>query len=229
MAQRVLQCRLRALGRPADLSARPRRGAIFRLSPRLRRRPPAATARVDKGGLHAVGRAARAGQAACPDKLDNIVAGGIGNGHGIAATLLKEADEEAAIPADLARRAVPVGAVSYLMENDSRHPRRRSFRLRSRTAGPGIRAAKTARRRGRRFPVSMPCEQASSNAVRSDRRFQVQRQSGNPRFCVAARADRGRRPRTTSAIASGASPPARVDKCRHCERSGNVSCRDQVP
>jgi 8-oxo-dGTP pyrophosphatase MutT (NUDIX family) len=51
-----------------------------------------------------------------PNKLDNLVAGGIGNGHGIAATLLKEADEEAAIPAALARRARPVGAVSYRME-----------------------------------------------------------------------------------------------------------------
>lgn len=53
-----------------------------------------------------------------PDKLDNVVAGGIGNGHGIAATLVKEAEEEAAIPAELARQAVPVGAVSYVMEND---------------------------------------------------------------------------------------------------------------
>ncbi len=33
-----------------------------------------------------------------PNKLDNIVAGGIGNGHGVAATLLKEGDEEASIP-----------------------------------------------------------------------------------------------------------------------------------
>jgi len=51
-----------------------------------------------------------------PDKLDNIVAGGIGNGHGILATLYKEADEEAMIPAGLIAGAAPVGAVSYLME-----------------------------------------------------------------------------------------------------------------
>ncbi|HVB18426.1 MAG TPA: DUF4743 domain-containing protein [Stellaceae bacterium] len=53
-----------------------------------------------------------------PDKLDNIVAGGIGNGHGIAATLFKEAEEEAAIPAALVERALPVGAVSYRMETE---------------------------------------------------------------------------------------------------------------
>jgi len=51
-----------------------------------------------------------------PNKLDNLVAGGIGNGHGAAATLAKEADEEAAIPAGLIRRAVPVGAMTYRME-----------------------------------------------------------------------------------------------------------------
>jgi 8-oxo-dGTP pyrophosphatase MutT (NUDIX family) len=53
-----------------------------------------------------------------PNKLDNIVAGGIGNGHGIAATLFKEAEEEAGIPAALVERAVPVGAVSYCMETE---------------------------------------------------------------------------------------------------------------
>jgi len=51
-----------------------------------------------------------------PDKLDNMVAGGIGNGHGVAETLLKEGEEEASIPANLTRGAVPVGAVSYRME-----------------------------------------------------------------------------------------------------------------
>lgn len=51
-----------------------------------------------------------------PDKLDNIVAGGIGNGHGLVETLVKEADEEAMIPPDLVARAVPAGAVSYRME-----------------------------------------------------------------------------------------------------------------
>src|SRR4051794_6027447 len=36
-----------------------------------------------------------------PDKPDNIVAGGIGNGHGVVGTLFKEAEEEGGIPAPL--------------------------------------------------------------------------------------------------------------------------------
>jgi 8-oxo-dGTP pyrophosphatase MutT (NUDIX family) len=51
-----------------------------------------------------------------PNKLDNIVAGGIGNSLGVAETLYKEAEEEAAIPAQLVDRAVPVGAISHCME-----------------------------------------------------------------------------------------------------------------
>jgi 8-oxo-dGTP pyrophosphatase MutT (NUDIX family) len=51
-----------------------------------------------------------------PDKLDNMVAGGIGHGHDDADTLLKEGEEEAAVPRDLMRRAIPVGAVLYRME-----------------------------------------------------------------------------------------------------------------
>jgi 8-oxo-dGTP pyrophosphatase MutT (NUDIX family) len=53
-----------------------------------------------------------------PDKLDNLVAGGIGNGHGIAATLVKEAEEEAAIPPGLIAQARPAGAVSYRMQTE---------------------------------------------------------------------------------------------------------------
>src|SRR5260370_1122659 len=72
--------------------------------------------RRERGELHLwIGRRAPNKRVA-PNKLDNVVAGGIGNGHGIAATLVKEADEEAAIPAELARRAGPGGAVSYVME-----------------------------------------------------------------------------------------------------------------
>jgi 8-oxo-dGTP pyrophosphatase MutT (NUDIX family) len=52
-----------------------------------------------------------------PNKLDNLVAGGIGNGHGILDTLAKECEEEASMPASLSGRAVPAGAVSYRMEN----------------------------------------------------------------------------------------------------------------
>ncbi len=53
-----------------------------------------------------------------PDKLDNLVAGGIGNGHGLQETLLKEGEEEASIPRSLTSHAVPAGAVSYRMENE---------------------------------------------------------------------------------------------------------------
>jgi 8-oxo-dGTP pyrophosphatase MutT (NUDIX family) len=52
-----------------------------------------------------------------PDKLDNLVAGGIGNGHGVVETLVKEGGEEASIPPELMARAKPVGAVSYRMES----------------------------------------------------------------------------------------------------------------
>ncbi len=51
-----------------------------------------------------------------PDKLDNLVAGGISWEHGLQATLVKEAEEEAGIEAGLIARAVPAGAVSYRME-----------------------------------------------------------------------------------------------------------------
>jgi 8-oxo-dGTP pyrophosphatase MutT (NUDIX family) len=53
-----------------------------------------------------------------PDKLDNLVAGGIGNGHGVAATLAKEGEEEAGIARQLIERAVPVGAITYRMETE---------------------------------------------------------------------------------------------------------------
>jgi 8-oxo-dGTP pyrophosphatase MutT (NUDIX family) len=62
-----------------------------------------------------IGRRA-ADKKVAPGKLDNLVAGGIGHDHGLEATLVKEAAEEAAIPADLIARAVPVGALSYRME-----------------------------------------------------------------------------------------------------------------
>ncbi len=62
-----------------------------------------------------VGRRAPNKQVA-PNKLDNIVAGGIGNEHGVEDTLLKEGEEEASIPTSLTKKAIPVGAVSYRME-----------------------------------------------------------------------------------------------------------------
>src|SRR4051812_40593342 len=48
-----------------------------------------------------------------PDKLDNIVAGGIGNGHGIVATLFKEAGGGGGGPAPLVARGRPAGAGRY--------------------------------------------------------------------------------------------------------------------
>ncbi|HEX4111515.1 MAG TPA: DUF4743 domain-containing protein [Stellaceae bacterium] len=51
-----------------------------------------------------------------PGKLDNLVAGGIGHPHGIADTLVKEADEEAGMSADLVARAAAQGHVAYRME-----------------------------------------------------------------------------------------------------------------
>ena len=72
----------------------------------------------DRDGLRLwIGRRAPDKRVA-PNKLDNLVAGGIGNGYGIAETLVKEADEEGGIPPELIRRAVPAGAVSYRMETE---------------------------------------------------------------------------------------------------------------
>jgi 8-oxo-dGTP pyrophosphatase MutT (NUDIX family) len=51
-----------------------------------------------------------------PGKLDHIVAGGVPVGLTPAETLVKEAEEEAAIPASLASKAVPVALIAYAME-----------------------------------------------------------------------------------------------------------------
>lgn len=52
-----------------------------------------------------------------PGKLDHLVAGGIPFGMGVRECLQKECEEEASIPADLAARARPVGAIRYRMEH----------------------------------------------------------------------------------------------------------------
>lgn len=59
-----------------------------------------------------VGRRAKDRQVA-PGKFDHLVAGGVPMGLSAEETLVKEAREEAGLPAELARRAVPVGVVSY--------------------------------------------------------------------------------------------------------------------
>jgi 8-oxo-dGTP pyrophosphatase MutT (NUDIX family) len=51
-----------------------------------------------------------------PGKLDHIVAGGIPAGLNRSETLIKEAQEEAAIPADLAGKAVQVATIDYAMQ-----------------------------------------------------------------------------------------------------------------
>ena len=51
-----------------------------------------------------------------PSKLDHVVAGGVPAGLTPWQTLIKEAQEEAAIPADIAREAVETSRISYAME-----------------------------------------------------------------------------------------------------------------
>lgn len=51
-----------------------------------------------------------------PGMLDNFVAGGQPVGIGLMDNVVKEAKEEAGVPAEIARRARPVGLVSYWME-----------------------------------------------------------------------------------------------------------------
>lgn len=51
-----------------------------------------------------------------PSKLDHIVAGGVPAGLTPDQTLVKEAEEEAAMPAALAQQAVPVATIAYAME-----------------------------------------------------------------------------------------------------------------
>lgn len=51
-----------------------------------------------------------------PGKLDQLVAGGLPAGIGVMDNLIKECVEEAGISEDIARRARPVGAMSYCTE-----------------------------------------------------------------------------------------------------------------
>jgi 8-oxo-dGTP pyrophosphatase MutT (NUDIX family) len=69
-------------------------------------------------GLHLwVGKRAM-DRGVAPGQYDNLVAGGQPAGLSLADNLVKEAWEEAGLPADMALRAVPVGAITYLMEQD---------------------------------------------------------------------------------------------------------------
>lgn len=51
-----------------------------------------------------------------PGKLDNMVAGGLPIGRDLAANVIKECDEEASIPRELAALAVPAGAIAHCYE-----------------------------------------------------------------------------------------------------------------
>lgn len=68
------------------------------------------------GGPHLwIARRAR-DKALDPGKLDHIVAGGVPAGLGALETLIKEAEEEASIPPELAAEAVPVATIRYAMD-----------------------------------------------------------------------------------------------------------------
>lgn len=54
----------------------------------------------------------------CPGMLDNLVAGGQPIGLGLFENLIKECDEEASINKSLSTKAIPVSAVSYIMESE---------------------------------------------------------------------------------------------------------------
>ena len=69
-------------------------------------------------GLHVwVGVRAR-DKAVAPGELDNLVAGGIPAGLDALETLVKEAAEEASLPADLVAAARPTGRISYILANE---------------------------------------------------------------------------------------------------------------
>jgi 8-oxo-dGTP pyrophosphatase MutT (NUDIX family) len=64
-------------------------------------------------GLHLwIGHRAR-DRLVAPGKLDHLVAGGITMGYTAGETVIKEAEEEAGLSADIAARARPVGQVTY--------------------------------------------------------------------------------------------------------------------
>jgi 8-oxo-dGTP pyrophosphatase MutT (NUDIX family) len=69
-------------------------------------------------GLHMwIGRRAP-GKRSYPDQLDNFVAGGQPDGLSVVDNLVKECGEEAGVPPALARTAIPVGLVSYVMATE---------------------------------------------------------------------------------------------------------------
>lgn len=81
-------------------------------------RGPAGEGSHGADGLHLwVGWRSRS-KSVAPGKLDHLIAGGIPAGLSAEETLVKEAEEEASMPAALALQARRVGRVSYVMRND---------------------------------------------------------------------------------------------------------------
>ena len=71
-----------------------------------------------KDGLHLwIGRRSPTKET-FPNELDNIVAGGQPIKLSLEENVVKECEEEASIPADLARSAKPAGAVTYAMDTE---------------------------------------------------------------------------------------------------------------
>ena len=70
-------------------------------------------------GLHMWIARRAAGKMTYPGELDNIVAGGQPIGLGLMQNMIKEAEEEAAIPTHLTDKIRPVGTISYIMENEA--------------------------------------------------------------------------------------------------------------
>ena len=66
-------------------------------------------------GLHLWVARRAADKALDPGKLDHLTAGGVSAGMSPWQTLIKEAAEEATIPAELARQARPTGRIAYAM------------------------------------------------------------------------------------------------------------------
>ncbi|MBI3499417.1 MAG: DUF4743 domain-containing protein [Proteobacteria bacterium] len=93
------------------------RGAICALG--VRARGVHLSGIVEKqGGVHLwVGRRSPTKET-FPGELDNIVAGGQPFGLSLRANLIKECEEEASIPAALARLARPVGAITYATDTE---------------------------------------------------------------------------------------------------------------
>ncbi len=142
-----------------------------------------------RDGLHVWIARRAANKLLDPSKLDHIVAGGVSAGLSPAETLVKEAAEEATIPASLACRAVEVATITYAMERPEglRRDRLHCYDLelpedfRPNAADGEVEAFEL-------WPIARVAQ-----TVRDTDALQVQRQPGADRPVPADRADRPRR------------------------------------